>query len=384
MSSKSAIIYLTCFFFSLLFVMLAEIEFKTADKGKKRTKLIGICFSIIALLIPCILAMVRDVTVGVDIGVYVTPNLMTVNQASSFLDYYKNMPNQTEILFAVLLYYIGKYGTIHILFFTIEALIIVPVYVILYLRRREGSITLGMLVFYLLFYNISLCVMRAMIAQGFLLMSYYFYTSKKRRWSLFYLFIAVLFHNSTVIPLLFLCIIILINNSSKKKQYYLVLTASLILFFLLYRKIIAFFIPVIGFISQRYAFYINYYLNVNSGFDFSDVSYFDLLSKSLLIVFTYISSKLVGEKGKHDILALTLIGRYFSLFSANFHESLRIAFFFDYYLIYYVSEIYKYYKKNSFNKIAIGTIIVVILFAYWYFMFIDRDAFKTSNFIFNL
>ncbi|WP_172993961.1 EpsG family protein, partial [Lactobacillus helveticus] len=68
----------------------------------------------------------------------------------------------------------AKAGSIRVTFFIIEFLIVTPIYIVLYLNRKNGSMAIGITLFLFLFYNFSLSGMRQSIAMSLFLLATYF------------------------------------------------------------------------------------------------------------------------------------------------------------------------------------------------------------------
>lgn len=381
--TESVMVYLICFAVTLLFMEIADIYFHTNNVNVTRKESKGRIFFWISILIPCFLAAVRDPSVGIDNNVYIINNFSTARQALGFVNFYINMPVQTDILFAILLYFFGKIEFLPGFYFAVEFLIIFPIFKVLYINRKDVSLTLGMGIFLFFFYNVSLCVMRGFIAQGFLFLAYYCYVYRKsNKKAAMYVITAFLFHSSSIIPLLFFVIVAFIKKRKSTHCWTALFVSTLIVFFIFYRKIIKLFIPAIILLSNRYAARVNRYLKLNPNINWGDISYADLLAKGFLIVFAYALGRHTKKKiSKHgDMFSMILIGRYFCAFAANFYESLRIAYFFDYYLLFYIPELYKAIKEK--NRIFMAIVVYCVLLTYWFFMFINRNAFITAQFKF--
>ena len=196
-------VYLVSFALSILLIAFGE---------KKRLPVfLGI--SAIALLIPCLVAGLRDLSIGTDVLVYVKPMTNAAYASKNifhFFDGYwfaqwRNLYVQDyEIGFSLVVYLVSKLThSLGAVLFVIEALMVVPIYIALARNRKNFPVWLGMLVFYLLFYNATLNMMRQWIAMSFLLLS--FQMLRERRFLLtgLFLMIGILFHTTAImgIPL---------------------------------------------------------------------------------------------------------------------------------------------------------------------------------------
>ena len=123
-----------------------------------------------------------------------------------------------EIGFTILVYVIEKITeSWSIVLFFIHVFIVTPVYIGLRRVHKTYPIYFGMLVFYLMFYNASLNMMRQWMAMAFLFMgfSYLFFENKKKYCAI--VVIACLFHISAVIG--FVIMLIYMYTAKKKRIY---------------------------------------------------------------------------------------------------------------------------------------------------------------------
>ena len=154
--------------------------------------------------------------------------------------------------------------------------------------------------------------------------------------------------------------------------------------FVFYRNIAVLLTNVVRLASTRYAFYINKYLQIYNGITWSNIPVTDLICKSLLILATYIfykKTKMYTSQTEY-MLKMALLGRYFVIFNANFYESLRIAYYFDYLLVMFIPNVMYTFNKESFNKFAGLMVISIPCFAYWLYFIMQIGAYRTNIYIF--
>lgn len=383
MNNNSIILYLSVFLISLVFIYSAEMSFKKYDGSKLlKYKMFAVCSSIIAVTVPCILATMRDCSVGADVSTYVQLNYNVAINARDFIEFYNSQIIPVEPLFSLLIFWGAKLNNIGYVFMTIEILIIVPIYLVLYYRRNNVSMAMGMAIFYFLFYNFSLCGMRQSIAMSFLILSYHYLTQKKYVKAVFYSIIAYLFHSSVILIILMVgaCYYIYTRSIQKRRILCGVAIIFFVVLFLFYNKITVFLAKIVGIINLRYSYYILHYGNIYQGHVWSNIPITDLLCKTVLIlivVFFYIRTNKFNAKEKY-MVSMMLIGRYFVIFNANFYESLRLAYYFDYLLILFVPYVKKCVKKNWINQLLINLVILIPAFLYWYYFIMIIGAYQTN------
>lgn len=210
-------IYIITFISSCVFLGLSE---------KSRSRYIKKLLVFIAILLPCILAGMRADTIGTDVKVYVEPLYNAAKQLTSFSSYMNQRwyviwrymyVSKFEIGFTTLVYLIVKFGgSLGTVLFFIHALIVAPIYFGLKRMDKKYPIWLGMLVFYLMFYNTSLNMMRQWIAMAILFWGLsYLLTNKKKKYFIVVI-VACLFHTSALMGF---AIYFLYVYSQRKREY---------------------------------------------------------------------------------------------------------------------------------------------------------------------
>lgn len=385
MEWKSVIIYLIAFMSTIGMTFIAENLFANTNKIKNASYILAMAFSGLALLIPCTLAAMRDISVGNDVMGYVYPNYIVAIKSSSFGEFLLLEYPKTEILFSVLLYWGGKLKNIGYIFFAIELLILLPLYYVLYKRRKEASMTLGMMIYLFLFYNFGLSGMRQSIAMSFIMLAYYYFSINERFRAIFWCIFATLFHTSVllVVPIYLFSLWIYRKPIRKRKKWYATIAMLFLLVFLFYRQIAGALAQIVGIVSRRYSYYISRYLQEYSGVVLGNIHSTDLLCKFALIILFIVVFKFANkydDKVKYMVY-LMLIGRYFVVFNAVFYESLRIAYFFDYFLIVFIPCMMKCVKRDFLNRITFAIGIFIPVFLYWFYFIMKLGGYVTNIYI---
>lgn len=193
-------IYIAVFLMSCFLIWLSE---------KSPSRNVGKLLAFIAILLPCILAGMRADAIGTDVKVYVEPMYNAAKQSTNFSSYMSQRwyviwrymyVDKFEIGFTTLVYLIEKLGgSLGTVLFFIHVLIVAPVYLGLKKMNKPYPVCLGMLVFYLLFYNTSLNMMRQWIAMSILFYGLsYLITNEKKKYFIT-IVVACLFHTSALI-----------------------------------------------------------------------------------------------------------------------------------------------------------------------------------------
>jgi hypothetical protein len=193
---------------SLSFFYISEKYFKSADRTTVKffrrsissNKLLGFIFVAIGIFIISSFAALRVDSVGADTGGYPRLFMLQASSSSSLNDLFRINPNFTkEILGGLLVFICSRFtkDTV-LLLFMYQLLTVVPVFMSLYLMRNKISITTGMFVYYFLFFNNSLNMMRECVSCAFILLGFVILinTRKLGLKTLIPFIIASLFHRS--------------------------------------------------------------------------------------------------------------------------------------------------------------------------------------------
>lgn len=197
-------VYIISFLASLLLLYVAE---KKEFKGQ----LAKAC-AVIAILIPCLIAGLRSYNVGTDVEIYVRPLYYAANASESFGHYIALSYSLTgwelsfvadfEIGFTVLVFLVERiFGNFQVLLFIIQALTVIPVYKGLRAFSKTQPVWLGMAVYYLMFFNYSLNMMRQWIAMAWLFYAFHFLRDRKHLRYFLIWAVAMLFHKTAFVGL---------------------------------------------------------------------------------------------------------------------------------------------------------------------------------------
>ena len=192
-------IYIVCFLASCGFFWLSE---------KCKSRFAENIFAVIAILLPCILAGLRADIVGTDVKVYAEPLYNVAKESHTFSEYmnqrwfviwrYKYVKD-FEIGFSLVVLLIQKLGgSFAMVLFVIQVLIIGPIYLGLKKLQKPYPICFGMFVFYCLFYNTSLNMMRQWIAMAILFMAFPCLVSDEKKKYCILVLVSCLFHTSAI------------------------------------------------------------------------------------------------------------------------------------------------------------------------------------------
>ena len=363
------IIYVITFIFSILFTYFAQCMFSN-KKGTKDSsrKIIGIICSIIVILIMSFLAGVRDDTIGADIQVYMKPIFERAQLRLPFGEFYK-LSSSTEFLYN-LLSYVGALITnnFNVFMFIVELIIVSLVFATIYYYRDKSPMWVGMMIFLLMYYNRSLNLVRQSIA---LAITFYAFKYLRERNTIRYFLtitIAVLFHNSAIIAGIMYFVYHLIKNQKTSKAKIFFLTILICLLLVNYGSILKIFIDV-GILPAKYSRYIP-----TGEIDFV-VS--ESLMKIILMlpILCYRKSLCKYNEDNEFIIFMIIIDFILMQAGSLSGYAQRIAFYFGYYYILIIPQLYKVLSKKRYN--VINFLYTLGLCGYWYYMFVVLSYGKT-------
>ena len=354
-------IYIVCFIVSVLL-------FYSARNNKTNTRIL---IEIIALLIPCIIAGLRASTVGTDVTVYLEPMVENARSANNLLSYLSSSWKQgwvtrgvseIEIGFSLLVYCVIKvFGSIYFLQFVLQLLVIVPIYLGLK-EKKEKNIWLGMLVYFCMFYNNSLNIMRQAIAMAFIFLAFQYLFNEKKKKFILTAIIACSFHNIALlgIVVLFVYEVLKKSRSNNKGRRRLLLLICLGVAIIVLQNLL-------GTILNRLG--LSYYTRYLIG----DISFMPnqvIVRLPILILCFFLGGKALKEQTDNYYFNICCI--FYTIIFAQFSSvnsyAYRIAMIFSFFLISFLPEISSVKSKIVIGdmKIKFNTIYIISYLIIWW------------------
>lgn len=177
--------------------------------GEKKRLPVFLGISALALLIPCLIAGLRAENIGTDVTVYVKQLTRCALVSDDLKDYFncywyaewRNLyVKDYELGFSFLVYVVANIAkNMGAVLFAIQALTVLPIYIALSRNRQKMPVWFGMLLYYFLFYNSTLNMMRQWIAMGFLLLAFQLLLEKRGWLTAVFTAVAFLFHTSAIL-----------------------------------------------------------------------------------------------------------------------------------------------------------------------------------------
>ncbi len=382
------IIYIISFFISCILLQIAS--------KMKKNNILYYIINGIAILIPCILAGLRNTTIGTDVEVYVRQLFNSAKISDNYFEYqhcswwwiYRvKAVSDFEEAFTLVIFVVQKLtNNIQIVLFIIQLLIIFPIYCGL---KKVDCIKnkkyLSMFVYYFSFFNIGLNTMRQYIA-----ISIIFYGTSSLMYDKKYLgtikffislAIAYYFHNSSVFCILIYLIYRILNFNDKKeiiikvnnkvkiklKTIVVVFSVFISIFLILNANI---FIKVFSFLG------IKDYTGWSSG----QVTF--MISKIIrtipIVIIFIISGKyyIKQDKNSYMYIILFIMSVAFAQFASASTYGERMSYIFQIFNIVFVPSLC-YANPNKNINIVVKIFIMLYYVLYWYYYFAYGNSGET-------
>lgn len=339
---------------------------------KKKSKPICIILTILALLLPAILAGLRDSSIGTDVELY-------GNYWFEYAGKYKLIPyikmglEQSIGLVYMLLNYAVSMITddVKVFYFVLSLLETVLVYMGVRPFRDKISVPFAMFCYYTIFYNNTLNLLRQSLAVAFVCFSYQYLVRDKIGIYLLISILAVMSHYSAIFVFLLIFIWKYLKRCSNKLAVYsfnLILFTVLAFIMITYKPFLNLLISH-NILSERFLTYMKETVVggrlIRIGFWFF-VAFFAYIAFGRMINY--------DKLNKFWISCVTL-SMAFSLivFMGNVY-AIRMAYYFDGAVIIFLPMIPKVYKLRINNmgnlKYTMYLILAVVLIARWYLEYV--------------
>ncbi len=248
------LIYIIVFFVAFLLFYTSEI----IDKNKK-VNILSFLFFFLALLSLALLAGLRDLDVGRDMQVYVVKIFNKLNSPanSNFANYYRDVNGEVELIYLLFNYYSYQFSSnIHFFlgFYTFLVLSLVSYACKKYAKVTGVSASLIFICYILFFYNISLSMMRQMLAIAFSFLAFYYVIRNNMIRFYFFALIATLAHTSALVNFILYPIVLFLHKREIKNfNVYLVVFLGILYFgfSFLFSALLS-----LGLLSEKYDHYL--------------------------------------------------------------------------------------------------------------------------------
>lgn len=376
-------IYLLCFGVSCFIIFCIG-----GAKSRSPRFILG---SVVALLIPCLLAAFRAEQIGTDVRGYITPLYNAAKESASIKKYwemkiigsYRNV-NDFELGFIILVYISAKFfKSKQILLGMIQLLTVVPVY--FGIKRFENRVALwfGMLVYYLMYYNATLNMMRQWIAMGLLIYAFKDLLEKKYIRYIIVILLGMLFHRSALIGVAFIALRVFfdiylcrysinigigLKLSSDFRKVLLLLLICCIVFYV--PEIVLYILRLTGLSSYRHYFY-------NSQIHFGMRQF--IVRSPILVLLIINIKKMQCQMDYKFLFGMAICDTIFSNYVSGGEYMYRVACWFAGFNIYSYPLLLENLKVRYRKIMKVAVIAYLIL--YWWYYFCYKRSHQTVPYI---
>lgn len=371
------IIYLIVFALSCFFTALAQRCLKKMQKGEFLT------FSIIAIILPVMLAALRDPGVGTDSAGYCTSIWSAVLQYRHF-DVLMNLFNndffpEVERIYLITNWLVSLFSEdIHTLFFVLNLLVIGFIYKAAYDNRHKAEMWQVMLLFQILFYSNSLNLIRQYIAVAIGTYAYKFLEKHDWKKLIFWTTIMFMWHSTTIvfIALIFIDLLFNIQNKKAKKLVTAGICISMYILYTQFDNILIFTVNQ-GIIPSRFTAYLKQY---------SDETFLDtsstLFSVIILFFYLYLLVYLKNKQNKPELKKFFIyksIATFLNLTSLISKFLFRMSYFFSNITdcIFLPRALFMLKQKSKSRYYIFSLSFVFLSIALWYFLYVKNGINQT-------
>lgn len=365
-------IYLVAFFSSYALLRCSE---------KKVCGIRRVIAIVLAILLPSALAGLRDFSIGTDIEIYGNAwfeNAVKLVSTNNFAEYIKwAVASSIGALYASINYLVAIFTpNAHWFYFILNLLTTGLVYKAAYDNRDIADVPFAMLVYYLLYYNQSLNILRQSLALALTLCAFRHIRDKNLIKAVLWMVLAYLSHSSAVVVIA-LYVIYQVLNSQMKQIAKALIMVGLVASVIGFPYLLDFSINI-GILSSRYEMYGTMFRR-GGGY----IRIFLLCIPTLVLLYGLMKSK-VYKKEIEAMKSYSLVSAVLSLLAFRMTYITRIAYYFD--IVYVISipmvcENMKY--KFSSSKVNVNRLLIVVyLLAYWLFVYVYKKSGETFPYIF--
>ena len=345
-------VYITMIMLSMTSTIIAE------KQQKNNKKIFFYLFSIIAILIPSVMAGIRDSGVGTDTKVYIDRVFLHICDSRDLSDVlnYNEIIN-IEPLYMFLNYYISRISTSLTFFYFCCSLIINTFFYssfFYYYKKEKIPLFLSYTIFLLLFFNKSLNMNRQMIAMAICFWATRFIYEKKALKYCASIIIGSMLHNSAIffLPVYYYYYIAINENKKNIIIKFIIVTIILGTVFLLQPTINL--LLGLGVISRKYLNYISIYGYSNN------INAIEWIPKVFLLITIYLLREPLKKKTKYNnfLTYIFIIECVTFLFGINSMYAQRISYYFEVFLCLLLAQIVEMPKKKSEKELLLVIIIL--------------------------
>lgn len=364
-------IYLFIFLLSIFFARLCELS----DK-----KIYRIAFAALAVLLPALLAGLRDYGIGHDTTIYVD---YTFDEVSDYQDvslwtFLKAVVGGefTQEPFYCFLNYVGlQFGPeVNYVYFVVSLVTITLVFNAIYLYREKASMPMMMFVFLFLYFNVSLNIIRQTVAMA-LAINVFLYLERKQ-WiaAIVFLIIMLFSHTTSLVFFLFLLLYVaVVRRAAKKVVTFLILIIPVSLILLDYIILLAISLNVV---PKKFMIYMME--EEETAVMKTAVLFGWLVLGAMFLYGRFLLKKDETSRETVFIFNVKLFSNLLTLASTVSLWAFRMAYYFSVFDILFIPRFIRLVSEEDENKgKLLNTFFVVLIIFYWYWSIIHNNENET-------
>lgn len=340
-----------------------------ASRAKNRD--VMLFFSALAVLIPCVLGGLRAENLGNDTGGYARTDFRLALHSPTFQAFVSNKTTLShELGYSFITYSLTKlFGVFSINLFAYQLITITCIYIGAYRQRERVPVPFTMLIFLILQYCQTYCLIRQCISASIIFMGLKPLENKKYKTFTLYVFTAMMFHTSALLGLfLFLLFHMMIGSDYivRKKLFKVFLLAVILSLVPLGMVMMNFMINSLPVLSQyqNYEQYVAEYFSYAAGGILLGTCFmFNLYRKG--------ASKLFEHGKMYQFYNYSLVFNIVYRATLNIFPQ-RILFYFEFINAFLLASIPFFVREKAQRAIfSIGAVIVALV--YYYCIYIIRN-----------
>lgn len=324
---------------------------------------------IISIVPLAAVAGLRDLTIGTDIANYGFVNFYATTQFKNYFEYlsYIKSINGVEIGYSTLNFIVSRFtNSVAWFFFILNFITILFIALALMKNHSKLHFFIGMIVYYLMFWDISLNIMRQSLAIAIVFYAISIYIDENKiKPFIFWVIIAMLFHQTAILAL-FIPILYQFSERHTKDLSYIVISIGSILLYLFLRpqsNIISVAMESIPFLGKYYTIFLQSgmeYVATGSGMSIRTVliNIFPMLLAIIGFLFIKTDDAVI-IKNKRFFINLMILSIAFEFVNINSGVFARLGMYFSVIQV----EIYPNMVR-LFKRIEIKTLFIIVLIIY--------------------
>lgn len=364
--------YIITFVISLLLLHISE---KAQKKSIKRI------FVAMALLLPSCLAGIRDFTIGWDVLLYGKgwfERACEYNSLIIFLD--KANEYSVGIGYAFINYCVSRVThNFHVFLFVYQLIQLCIVYYTVKPLKKEISLTFAFFVYFFSYYNLSLNILRQIMAIMIVFFGYRFILNHKPIKFVLTIIVAYTFHNTAIVGLVLYPINWALNNKLLKKLSKTLIVVGSVSAAIAYQVLLDVFAKFGLLQIERYSHYAS---DTEVGGRYIRLLYWLII----LIAILWKGRKCIAYNSKNLTLEMymTMSGIFSLMVFMGSPWIVRIVYYFDVFQIIFLPMLVQRLPFALGKKKTIGSyfIVGIIIMAFWLFNYVLRRGGNTYPYIF--